>query len=113
MIPEAHAGSEGVIMVDDLHVGLTRSANIRGVPIKPLMYGAMCVAVVFAGTGKLLTILLIIPVFAILVLISASNPRVFAELAAWVRVNMRCNNRLFWGAASFSPRRTSKWGKRA
>lgn len=105
--------AEGVVLLDDLHVGLTRRANYRGVPIMPLMYGAMAVAAIYAGSGKLLTLPLIFPVFAILILVGANNPRIFAEIAAWVRVNMRCNNRLFWGVASFSPRRTKKWGNRA
>lgn len=103
---------DSTVSVDDLHVGLTRSATMWGVPLKPLLFSMVAVAAVFTASGKLFTLLAALPAFGVLRLLSASNPRIFAELAAWSRVHMRCNNRLFWGAASFSPRRINKWKKR-
>lgn len=100
---------EGSIVVDDLHVGLTRSAVVYGVPVKPALWALMVIAIIFVATMKLFTLLLVFPVLAILRLITATNPRIFAEVAAWSRVNMRCQNRFFWRAASFSPRGTRKW----
>lgn len=112
---EDHAG-EGRIKVNRLAVGLTRPPTMGGVPLKPLMIGMFGVMMVFMATGNPFHLLISAPVYLGLRVLSAEKPRIFAEIAAWTRVNARCRNRLFWGgAASFSPRRTVKgriarWG---
>lgn len=103
---------EDHVQVDDLAVGLTRPATIGGVPMKPFMIGMLIGMVVFLESANPLYLLIDIPIYGGLRLISATYPRIFAEIMAWLRVNARCNNRVFWGVASFSPRRTVKWGKR-
>lgn len=100
------------IQEDDLSIGLTRQPTIKGVPMTPLVLGLGAVAMVFAFVGNPFTLLLCVPVYFALRLLSASNPRIFDEIAAWLRVHFRCLNWLFWGAVSFSPRRTNRWGER-
>jgi type IV secretion system protein VirB3 len=100
---------EGCIGVNPLRVGLTRPATMGGVPMKPLMFGFFGVAVVFLGTNNVFYLGLGFPVFFVLRWVSADYPRIFAEIAAWIRVNARCMNRTYWGVASFSPRRTHNW----
>lgn len=99
------------VQEDDLTVGLTRQPTVKGVPLLPLLYGEGVVFLVFGAVGNPLTLLLCIPVYFALRLLCASNPRIFDEIGAWLRVNFRCRNWRFWGAASFSPRRTHRWGK--
>lgn len=99
------------VQVDALSVGLTRPATVAGVPLSALLIGEGAVMAAFMTTGKLLFLPLALPVYGVLRLMSASNPRIFAEIAAWARVHGRCRNRAFWGAASFSPRRTTQWEK--
>lgn len=103
---------EGCIEVDELRIGLTRQAMIKGVPIIAFLSGMGGVACIFTAIGNPLYLLLAFPVYGILRLISAANPRIFDEIAAWVRVHAHCNNRSYWGGASFSPRRTQQWEKR-
>lgn len=100
---------EDDIDVDSLTVGLTRPAKVGGVPMKPFMLGMLIGVLVFTSAGNPIYLLIDVPVYGILRLISASNPRIFSEVAAWIRVNARCRNRVFWGVASFSPRGTVKW----
>jgi type IV secretory pathway VirB3-like protein len=101
---------EDPVQVDPLTVGLTRPAKVGGVPMQPFMLGMLIGVLVFLGTGNPLYLLVDLPVYGILRVISANNPRIFGVIAAWIRVNARCNNRVFWGGvASFSPRRTARW----
>lgn len=97
------------IHTDELRVGLTRPATVAGVPLKPLLLGMGAVGMAFMASGHLATLLLALPLFGILRLVSAANPRIFAELAAWSRVHARCRNRRYWGAPSFAPRATRRW----
>lgn len=102
-------GEDGIV-ANDLAVGLTRPATLGGVPVKPLLCGVFVVLVVFLAAGNPFYLLTAVPMYLGLRLLSAEYPRIFAEIAAWLRVNARCNNRVFWrGAASFSPRRAAKW----
>jgi type IV secretion system protein VirB3 len=99
------------VITDDLFVGLTRPATIAGIPYHAFVAEMMVTALIFLAVGNPLYLLLAAPVHAILYLISSSNPRVFSEIAIWMTVNSRCLNSRFWGATSFSPRRTKKWLK--
>jgi type IV secretion system protein VirB3 len=102
---------EDHIQADSLTVGLTRPAKVGGVPLKPFLLGMLVGLIAFLAAGNPFYLLVDLPVYGGLRLVSASNPRIFAEIAAWIRVNARCRNRVFWGVASFSPRRTAKWEK--
>lgn len=97
------------IQIDHLAVGLTRTATLGGVPLLPLLIGELAVFVLFGLVGNPFCLLAGLPVYAILHLLSDSNPRIFAEIGAWWRVHARCKNGALWGAASFSPRRTTQW----
>lgn len=98
------------IQVDSLTIGLTRPATVGGVPMKPFLLGMLVGMVAFMAIGNPFYLLIDVPIYGGLRLLSASNRRIFAEIAAWTRVNARCKNRVFWGGvASFSPRRTTKW----
>lgn len=94
---------------DPLFVGLTRVPVVMGVP-----YAAFIVEVMVAGliniiVGNPLYMLLVLPIHAVLYLVSIKDPGVFAEIAVWFKTNGRCLNKGFWGAASFSPLETNKW----
>ncbi|MEJ7807175.1 MAG: VirB3 family type IV secretion system protein [Telluria sp.] len=101
----------GCVQVAELRVGLTRPATFAGIPLGAFMLGMGGVAAIFLVTGNPFYLLSALPVYAGLRLVSARTPRIFDELAAWMRVSARCRNRDFWGAPSYSPRRTIKWEK--
>lgn len=102
---------QGCVQVAELRVGLTRPATFAGIPLGAFMLGMGGVAALFLATGNPFYWLSAVPVYVGLRLVSATKPRIFDELAAWMRVSARCRNRAFWGAPSFSPRRTVKWEK--
>ena len=99
------------VTTDDLFVGLTRPATMWGIPYIAFVIEFMATTLVFLAIGNPLYLLLAAPIHALLYLISASNPRVFNEMAIWMTVNSRCVNARFWGATSFSPRATRNWTK--
>ena len=97
------------VVTDDLFVGLTRPATILGIPYGAFVVEFMTTTLVFLGVGNPLYLLMAVPIHGVLYLVSASNPRVFGEIAVWMTINSRCVNARYWGAPSFSPRRTRKW----
>lgn len=92
-----------VITVDPLFVGLTRPATLYGVPYFAAVFEFMVTVIFFLIHGNPLSLLIIIPVHGILYLISAADSNIFNAIALWANTNSRCQNRLYWGAASFSP----------
>lgn len=97
------------VYTDPLFVGLTRPATMFGIPFLAFIIEFMVVAVVFLGIGNPLYLLLAVPVHAILYLISAHDPGIFAGMAMWLKTSSKCRNRSFWGSVSFSPVNTVKW----
>lgn len=96
---------------DLLFVGLTRVPTILGIPYAAFVAEVMFFALVNITLGNPLYLLLILPIHGILYLISAHDPGVFAEIAAWAKTIGRCRNTQFWNASSFSPVATRKWEK--
>lgn len=94
---------------DLLFVALTRVPTIMGIPYMAFVMEMMFASLVIIIVGKPLYLLLVVPVHAVLYLISAHDPGVFSEIEIWFKTAGRCLNRGFWGATSFSPLITKKW----
>ncbi len=98
------------VYVDPLFVGLTRPATIWGIPYEAFVIEFMIVTVIFLAVGDPFYMLLIVPVHAVLYLISAHDSNAFGSFFIWTKTIGRCKNTRFWcGAASFSPLPTRKW----
>lgn len=97
------------VTADHLFVGLTRPTTMFGVPFNAFLINAVAAMCIFMVMKNPLYLAIGLPTHFILRAISADNPRVFAEMAAWVRVNAKCDTGKFWGAVSFAPHRTKKW----
>ena len=90
---------------DLLFVGLTRPATILGVPYIAFVAEFMATVLIFLAAGNPLYLLLVVPVHAIVYVVSASDPAIFGSIAIWALTTARCRNRAFWSAASFAPLR--------
>ena len=97
------------LYVDTLFIGLTRPATVLGIPYAAFVIEFMIAAILFLAVGNPLYLLTAIPVHAVLYLISATDPGIFASLYVWIQTCGRCRNSRFWGAVSFSPLPTRKW----
>lgn len=96
---------------DLLFVALTRVPTIAGVPYMAFVLEMMFASMMIIMLGKPLYLLLVVPVHAIMYLISARDPGIFSEIEIWLKTSGRCLNKSFWGAVSFSPLPTRKWKK--
>jgi len=94
---------------DLLFVALTRVPTIMGIPYMAFVLEVMFASIIIIMVGKPHYLLLVVPVHAVLYLISARDPRIFPEIEIWLKTAGRCLNRGFWGATSFSPLSTKKW----
>ncbi len=99
------------IHLDPLFVGLTRPATILGVPYSAFVIEFIGATLVFLGAGNPLYLALVLPVHAVMYLISSNDPGVFGSIFLWLKTIGRCQNTRFWGAASFSPLPTKKFTK--
>ncbi len=97
------------VRTDPLFVGLTRPATMWGIPYIAFVVEFMATTLVFLAVGNPLYLALALPIHAILYLISANDPGVFASIFLWMKTIGRCRNTRFWGSASFSPLATRKW----
>lgn len=96
------------LTVDDLFVGLTRPANVMGIPYTAFVAEVILVAMVFLGTGSPLWLLSIAPSHAFLYLASATDPGRFDNWAMAIRTYGNCLNRRFWLSTSYSHLQTTK-----
>jgi type IV secretion system protein VirB3 len=101
--------NEAVVHKDLLFVVLTRIPTVLGVPYMAFVIEVMFGSLVIIVVGKPQYLLLVMPLHAILYLISAKDPGIFAEIEVWMKTIGRCLNKGFWGSASFSPLITRKW----
>jgi len=99
------------VQVDPLFVGLTRPATAAGIPYFAFVIEVMASVLVFLAVGNPLYLLIGIPIHGVLYLISSSDPWAFDTIFAWLKSTSRCQNRFFWGSATFSPLPTKKWAK--
>jgi len=99
------------ITTDVLFVGLTRPATVWGVPYIAFIIEFIVVTIIFLAVGNPLYMALILPLHAVMYLISSNDPGVFNSIFVWVQTTGRCRNSRFWGAASFSPLPMKKWKK--
>ncbi|MRK19081.1 type IV secretion system protein VirB3 [Pseudomonas sp. JG-B] len=94
---------------EPLFVGLTRPATILGIPYEAFVIELMAVTISFLAANNPLVLFGGVPIHGILYLISANDPAIFGSFFVWAKIQGRCQNRLFWTAASFSPLRMKKW----
>lgn len=94
---------------DLLFVALTRVPTIMGIPYVAFVLEMMFASLMIIMVGKPLYMLSVVPVHAVLYLISAKDPGIFSEMEIWLKTSGRCLNKRFWGATSFSPLPTKKW----
>lgn len=88
---------ELAIHKDLLFVALTRVPTIMGVPYMAFVLEMMFASMMIIMVGKLLYVLLVVPVHGVMYLISARDPGIFAEIEIWLKTSGRCLNRGFWG----------------
>lgn len=89
---------------DTLFIALTRPATVLGVPYGGLILNFMISVSAFIGTTKLMYLFLGLPLFHLLMYaVCYKDINIFDTLFSWLRTNLRCRNRFFWGMASFSP----------
>lgn len=100
---------EAVLHKDVLFVGLTRVPMVLGIPYAAFVIEIMIMSIEHVMTGNPLYLFFVLPIHAILYLISAHDPGVFAEIAAWSMTTSRCRNNKLWQMPSFSPLIVSKW----
>lgn len=86
---------------DLLFVALTRVPTIVGIPYMAFVLEMMFASLMIIMVGKPLYMLLVVPVHAVLYLISAKDPGIFAEMEIWLKTAGRCLNRGFWGGDQF------------
>lgn len=94
---------------DVLFVGLTRVPLVIGIPYAAFVAEVMFMAIEHVMVGNPLYLLFIVPIHAVLYLISSHDPGIFAEIAAWSNTTSRCRNNKLWQMPSFSPLSVSKW----
>ena len=99
------------ISVDPLFVGLTRPVTMWGVPYHAFVVEFMATTLIFLAVGNPLYLLVVMPIHGILYLITSHDPGAIGSLFRWVKTIGRCRTSNFWGSASFSPLRVSKWKK--
>ena len=90
--------AEVKIHKDLLFVALTRVPTIMGIPYMAFVLEMMVASIMIIMVGKPLYLLLVVPVHAVLYLISARDPGIFSEIEIWLKTAGRCLNRGFWGA---------------
>lgn len=98
-----------ILHKDVLFVGLTRVPMVLGIPYAAFVAEVMLMSIEHVMTGNPLYLVVIVPIHAIFYLISAHDPGVFAEIAAWSKTTSRCRNKKLWQMPSFSPLVTKKW----
>lgn len=91
------------ITQDPLFQGMTRPTMVFGVTYEALLVCVMVTAVVFLGSGNPLYLLVFAPLYGVVRLICASEPRFFELLKVWSITKGRCLNRGYWGSSSYSP----------
>lgn len=94
---------------DVLFVGLTRVPMVLGIPYAAFVAEVMFMSIEHVMTGNPLYLFFVIPIHGILYLISAHDPGIFAEIAAWSKTTSRCRNKGLWEMPSFSPLPVKKW----
>jgi type IV secretion system protein VirB3 len=95
-------------MDDDIHPfplfkGATRVPTKFGVPTTPLLC-AVCVVAILAMWASLWWWLLLIPVIAIMRLITRHDDRAFGIWWLWFETKARNRHKRFWGGSSYAPR---------
>lgn len=95
--------------VDELYLGMTRPATVFGVPLTAFVAEMLVVAVIFLAIGNALWLLLVVPVHAVLFLMSATDPGRFESWAMFFKTFGRCTNAMFWKSASYSPLRSKRY----
>ncbi|CAB3802641.1 Type IV secretion system protein virB3 [Paraburkholderia ultramafica] len=95
-------------MDDDIHPfplfkGATRVPTRFGVPTTPLLC-AVCVVAILAMWASLWCWLLLIPVIAIMRLITRHDDRAFGIWWLWFETKARNRNKRLWGGSSYAPR---------
>jgi type IV secretion system protein VirB3 len=88
---------EESITLDPLFVGMTRPASALGVPYGALVVEGVFIVLIFLLTSNPLYLLHILPIHAILVLVSAHDPGVFGSTWIWLQTTARRRNLEIWG----------------
>lgn len=97
------------VYTDALFVGLTRPATVFGISYHAFVAEVVVTAIIFLAVANPFYLLLVLPIHAILYLVSIKDPAVFSSVWMWIITNGRCRNTKFWGGSSFSPVRVKKW----
>jgi type IV secretion system protein VirB3 len=88
---------------DPLFAAVTRPAMKWGVTLEGLALGFMAAAMIMIGTGNPFTLLLYLPVHAVMYLVCLRDPRAFRLAYLWLETCGRSIGTRHWGAATFTP----------
>lgn len=84
-----------------LFKGCTRVPTVAGVPMMPLMFMVIGVAVL-AMMVSLWCWLLLAPAWAVMAAVTKHDDKAFRILGLWVDTKLRNRNKSFWGASTYS-----------
>lgn len=92
--------SQEELTMDPLFVGMTRPASALGLPYAAMVMEGVFVVLVFLLTSNPLYLLIIAPIHAVLVLVSAHDPGVFSCAWMWLQTTARRRNIEVWGSVT-------------
>ncbi|WP_175824481.1 type IV secretion system protein VirB3 [Burkholderia cepacia] len=99
---------------DPVFKGCTRPAMLWGVPLVPVLMvgGGMLIPAIWALLGSpplgVAILLLMIPVFVVMRVITRHDDQRLAQRAQRVRMALRQRNRRFWGVHAYVPVRLKR-----
>lgn len=98
------------ITTDPVFLGLTRPATLLGVPLIPAVMSMLPVVLIFIATANPLMLLAGVPVWAVLALVTRSDPHRLNNALHWFATRAKCSRSArWWGAPTVSPRSTQRF----
>lgn len=88
---------------DPLFQGVTRPAMLMGVTYEAFVFNFLFTALMFLGSGRLMLLLVCIPVHLVCYVVCTQDVRFFGMVHLWLRTSGRNRNRPFWQANALSP----------
>lgn len=88
---------------DPLFVAATRPAMKWGVTLDAIILGVGLTAIIFIGTGSLLTILIYPAIHGSMFLLCLKDPRTVTLMTLWVKTKGKSLGWRHWGAATATP----------
>lgn len=88
---------------DPLFVAATRPAMKWGVPMDAIVVGGTLTAIIFIGSGSLLSLLLYLPIHGTMYLLCLKDPQIVRLMVLAINTKGKSLGRRFWGASTSCP----------